>query len=200
VVEVDVFPWGDPVGKDFRPKTAARAAADDRALYVFMETDETDIRAVERDFSVEVWTDSCMEFFLMPDPSCTTRYFNWEFNPMGAMYLSLGTGRHDREDIRLDNYREFFQVKTEVLNEGWRLEYCIPLLFLQRYFPDMELRSGHRMRGNFYKCGEKTLRPHYGCWSPIDLPKPESSAESRMGRGSPPDFHCPDFFGDLMLV
>ncbi|MDR0629482.1 MAG: hypothetical protein LBG24_07600 [Treponema sp.] len=29
------------------------------------------------------------------------------------------------------------------------------------------------MRGNFYKCGDKTLRLHYGCRSPIDLPEPD---------------------------
>jgi hypothetical protein len=42
------------------------------------------------------------------------------------------------------------------------------------------------MRGNFYKCGDKTIHPHYGCWSPIELPKP--------------DFHCSDFFGEIILV
>jgi hypothetical protein len=184
-VVVDIFPWADAAGNNYRPVTAARMAADDTALYVYMETGETGVRAEERGFSGRVYTDSCMELFLMPDPGHSPRYLNWEFNPRGAMYLSLGISRHDREDIRPDNYRELFQVHTEVLNDGWRLEYYIPLDFLHRYFPAMKWGTGHTMRGNFYKCGDKTSRPHFGCWSPIDLPRP--------------DFHCPDFFGDLIL-
>ncbi|MHB1455061.1 MAG: carbohydrate-binding family 9-like protein [Saccharofermentanales bacterium] len=39
--------------------------------------------------------------------------------------------------------------------------------------------------GNFYKCGDKTDCPHYGCWNPILLPAP--------------DFHVPAFFGDFIV-
>ncbi|MDR2258013.1 MAG: carbohydrate-binding family 9-like protein [Treponema sp.] len=194
---VDVFPWGDPAGEnppggenppagnDYRPVTTARMAADDAALYVYMKTSETGLRAEERGFSGQVYTDSCMELFLMPDPAHSSRYLNWEFNPRGAMYLSLGTSRHDRENIRVEKYLDFFQVKTEVQSGGWGLEYGIPVDFLRRYFPALKWLSGHVMRGNFYKCGDKTDHPHYACWSPIDLPRP--------------DFHCPLFFGDLIL-
>jgi hypothetical protein len=181
MVEVDIFPWGG----DFRPVTTAGMAADDRGLYVVMETSETGLRAEERGFSGQVYTDSCMELFLMPDPAHSSQYFNWEFNSRGAMYLSLGTSRHDRKDIRVEKYPELFRVKAGVQNDGWRLEYHIPLGFLRRYFPVMKLSAGHAMRGNFYKCGDKTSHPHYACWSPIDLPQP--------------DFHCPPFFGDLVL-
>jgi hypothetical protein len=183
---VDIFPWGGRSADDgYRPVTAAGMTADDTAFYVFMETDESEIRAEERDFSKNVYTDSCMELFLMPDPARSARYFNWEFNPCGAMYLSLGTSRYDREDVSPENYRELFRLKTAVRADGWTLEYRIPFDFLRRYFPAFEPRAGHCMRGNFYKCGDKTARPHYGCWSPIDLPAPE--------------FHCPEFFGEMTL-
>jgi hypothetical protein len=160
-------------------------AADDTAFYVFMETTEKEIRSEERGFSRNVYTDSCMELFLIPDPVYSSRYFNWEFNPAGAMYLSLGTSRFDREDIAPENYPELFRLKTGAKTDGWTLEYRIPFGFLRRYFPAFAPRAGHLMRGNFYKCGDKTVRPHYGCWSPIDLPKP--------------DFHCPEFFGEMIL-
>lgn len=181
---VDIFPWGASP-EDFRPATAASMAVSDTALYVFMETTETDIRAAEHGFSDQVYTDSCMELFLMPDPGNSLQYVNWEFNPKGAIYLGLGTSRYDRRDIRVENYQDFFQVKTALNEKGWQLEYCIPLQFLGRFFPSLELKPGHTMAGNFYKCGDKCARPHYGCWSPIDLPKP--------------DFHCPEFFGSLIL-
>jgi hypothetical protein len=183
---VDIFPWGNPCAEDdYRPQTTAAMTADDAALYVFMETAENEIRAVERGFSAKVYTDSCMELFLMPDPVHSSLYFNWEFNPTGAMYLSLGTNRYDREEVAPENYPELFRVKTLVKADGWTLEYRIPFDFLGRYFPGFEPRTGYVMYGNFYKCGDNTTRPHYGCWSPIDLPKP--------------DFHCSDFFGRLLI-
>ncbi len=146
-----------------------------------METNETDIRAEAQGFGF-VHTDSCMELFLMPDPE-TPQYLNWEFNPAGAMYLSIGTDRHKRETVARENYRELFQVKTAIHSAGWNLEFIIPLTFLRRFFPSLALEAGGVMRGNFYKCGDNTPRPHYGCWSPINLPQP--------------DFHCPAFFGEL---
>jgi hypothetical protein len=182
-VPVDIFPWGDAGG--YRPPTTARMAMDDTAFYVCMKTAENETRSVERGFSGNVYNDSCMELFLMPDPAHSSEYFNWEFNPVGAMYLSLGTNRFDREDIVPENYPEMFRLKTGVQADGWTLEYHIPFDFLRHYFSAFEPCAGHFMRGNFYKCGDKTIRPHYGCWSPIDLPKP--------------DFHCPGFFGEMIL-
>jgi hypothetical protein len=182
---VNVFPWPVAGSADYRPATIAKMAAGNDYLIVFMETNEVEIRAEEKGFSGQVCTDSCMEFFLAADPGNSAQYLNWEFNPAGAMYLGIGTHRYDRHDIHPDNYRELFQVKTLVRDNGWSLEYHIPLTFLRGCFPLLKIKQGHVMRGNFYKCGDKTVRPHYGCWSPIDLPKP--------------DFHCPAFFGVLTL-
>ena len=184
--DVNVFPWPASADKDYRPVTAVKAAVYDNSLLVFMETDETEIRAEEKDFSNKVHTDSCMEFFLMPSPYNSAQYINWEINPVGALNLSIGTHRYDRHPINIENYRKLFNVRTNIHNAGWNLEYRIPLSFLRRIFPILELRSGHSMRGNFYKCGDKTARPHYACWSPIELAEP--------------DFHCPYFFGDLVLA
>ena len=39
--------------------------------------------------------------------------------------------------------------------------------------------------GNFYKCADETMNPHFVSWSPIDLPEP--------------NFHCPEFFGEIYL-
>jgi hypothetical protein len=178
---VDTFPWAGPDG--FRPRTTAQAAIDgNTSLCIYMETAETELRAETSGFG-HVHTDSCMEFFLSPDPLNTPRYFNWEFNPAGAMYLAIGTSRRDRTPLPEKNYRELFAVQTTVHGRGWSLELRIPLSFLRRFFPALTFAPGYTMRGNFYKCGDNTRRPHFGCWSPIDLPEP--------------DFHCPDFFGTL---
>jgi len=150
-----------------------------------METDETEIRAEERGLSGQVHTDSCMEFFLNADPVNSNQYVNWEFNPAGALCLAVGSHRYDRHDIQIDAYMDLFQVKTNIRDNGWSVEFRIPFAFLLSCFPLLQIKRGHVMRGNFYKCGDKTARPHYACWSPIDLPYP--------------DFHCPAFFGTLIL-
>ena len=181
--KVTHFPWGSQMADDYRPATSARLGTDGESLLVFMETDETDLRMQSKGFGF-VHTDSCMEFFFLPDPKASSQYLNFEFNPAAAMYLSIGTGRHDRVEILQENYREILNVQTAIHDKGWNIAFNIPLSFLRELFPDLELKPGHVMRGNFYKCGDKTARPHYGCWSPIDLPNP--------------DFHCPDFFGKLI--
>ena len=181
--QVDCFPWDEASGFHYKPVASARLAAGNESLFVFMETDETDLRMQTKGFG-HVHTDSCMEFFLSPSPD-SQKYLNFEFNPAAAMYLSIGAGRHDRTAIQPENYPELFQVKTNICNKGWNLEFQIPLLFLQKYFSSVNFNNGCKMRGNFYKCGDLSSRPHYGCWSPIDLPAP--------------DFHCPAFFGRLVI-
>ena len=42
--------------------------------------------------------------------------------------------------------------------------------------------AGDAWKGNFYRCGGKT-DPQFACWSPIEFPRP--------------DFHRPEFFGEL---
>jgi hypothetical protein len=64
----------------------------------------------------------------------------------------------------------------------WEVEERIPLdLIFQK-----PIAKGQRLKANFYKCADKTKRPHFLSWQPIDLPKP--------------DFHCPQFFGEIVLV
>ncbi|WP_414481477.1 carbohydrate-binding family 9-like protein [Caldicoprobacter sp.] len=56
---------------------------------------------------------------------------------------------------------------------------------MEKYYGGQDFRCGKRIKANFYKCGDKTKYPHWGCWNRIDTPHP--------------DFHRPEFFGDLIL-
>ena len=47
-------------------------------------------------------------------------------------------------------------------------------------------KAPEKLRANLYKCGDKCETPHFLSWSPIGLPNP--------------DFHCPDFFGEIVLA
>ncbi|NLT47675.1 MAG: hypothetical protein GXX92_04610 [Clostridiales bacterium] len=183
---IEAYPWSRAEGaEDYRPYTTAQMACLPEFLYVRMETAEDDPKAQERGFSGEVYTDSCMELFLMPDPEHSPDYFNWEFNAEGAMYLSLGSDRFNRRDINPEDYMSFFRVRPERRPGRWSVEYRILHEFIRSYFPDYKPEEGWRMKGNFYKCGEKTKYPHYGCFAWIDLPEP--------------DFHSPGFFGTFII-
>lgn len=179
---VTTFPWNC----EYQPVTLAQVAALEDTFAVRMRTDEKNPRTEVKELNGPVYTDSCMEFFFMPDPESSNEYINWEFNSAGTLFISLGTDRFERRNLEPENYAGLFQVKTRVDKDGWEVGWRIPYGFLKKYFSAFQIREGRKMRGNFYKCADRAERPHYGCWAPIDLPKP--------------DFHCPDFFGDLICT
>jgi hypothetical protein len=145
----------------------------------------------------DVFRDSCVEFFFCPDPFKDKRYFNFEMNAIGTLLLGLGVDRQSRTRLKGEP-PEQFNIKTSLNKknidlpvkefwtvEYWTVEYTIPFEFIKKYFPKLEFKSKQKMTGNFYKCGDETKFPHYGSWNPIKTPQP--------------DFHRPEFFGELIL-
>ncbi len=132
---------------------------------------------------------------MSPDPENDDRYFNFEINPVGSLYLSIGNGRFGRQFMK-ETPESCFQIRTSVpkaslpdYHDGfWTVEYAVPLDFIQKYFNRFSFSPGGKLRANFYKCGDGTQYPHFGCWNPIsaaDYPNP--------------DFHRPESFGWLRL-
>lgn len=66
----------------------------------------------------------------------------------------------------------------------WELSLVIPVSAFFRH--EIDNLSGLIIHGNFYKCGDKTAHPHFLSWNPIDIPSP--------------DFHRPDFFGEIKFL
>jgi hypothetical protein len=77
--------------------------------------------------------------------------------------------------------------KDELHHQGavsWELTLMVPLeLFYHHQWTTLK---GKIARINFYKCGDELPQPHFLSWMPID------SAE--------PDFHLPEFFGELKFI
>lgn len=182
------YPWGG----GYRPEAEFSLTYDDTGLYLGLRAREKaeNIRAVARGLARDVWHDSCLECFLMPDPEHDARYLNLEFNPAGALRLSLGTARGDRVDPEGATIEDFCIAPfREQAQDGlvlWGVTARLDAAFLKRVFPALTLLRGQGMRGNFYKCGEKTPEPHYACWARV-------TAQA-------PDFHRPESFGALTLV
>lgn len=142
-----------------------------------------------------VYEDSCVEFFLQPCPGSDPRYVNFEMNAAGVLLLKLGGGRNDRQFLAPAEFSRFaIEVSGPLRRRNlllsseepcWETSFSIPFDWLGSLFPDFRAAPGWEMRGNFYKCGDRTPSPHYGCWSPM------TSAQ--------PDFHRSCDFGLLVL-
>lgn len=125
-----------------------------------------------------------MEFFFRPVAE-EMRYFNLEINPNGQMYI--GFGPSGRELVRLVPGKEdtLLEKKCNYTQDGWEVFYKIPVSFIRVFFPGYELKSGMIIYANSYKCGDKTVKPHYISWNFVDVPKPS--------------FHQPAHFGQMTL-
>jgi len=129
-----------------------------------------------------VCLDSCVEFFFCPLPY-DSRYFNFEFNRNGALYLGFGSNRYDSVRQLAPCAKNLFCIKQLISEDSWGIEFQIPFTFIRLYMPEFAIRPGLRLRGNFYKCGDETKSPHYLSWQKI--------------HSETPDFHQPRDFGWL---
>lgn len=160
----------------------AQLCHDGENLYVRMEAVEQSIRATMSGVLDHVCDDSCLEFFYAP-ASGDPRYFNFEFNSLGAMDMSFGGQRPNRVRQVPKKAAEWFQAKPFSTDGGWGIEFRIPAAFLRLYWPDFSFAG--EGAGNFYKCGDMTPVPHFLAWAPL-------SSET-------PDFHRRQDFGPLIF-
>ena len=179
--EIKNFPW-DQSG--YRPKTVVTLTRLPQSLKVHFVSWESPVRAVETQHNTYVYCDSCVEMFIQPDPAADPRYINFECNPNGAVYCAVNKSREDKV-LMPKEVVDSFEPRAVVYDDRWEVELNIPAAVLQAAFPGYVHAAGTRIRGNFYKCGDKMEHPHYGCWHSIDWPKP--------------NFHLPQFFCDIIL-
>ena len=158
----------------------AKLCRDDNSLWVRMEAVESPIRATLTGKLDQVCDDSCLEFFVNPCPEAQDKYVNFEINPRGTMHIGVGAERNDRRVLaEMPADMGLSLAKRE--NDWWAVRYRVTNRLIEEL-------TGHapekKMRANFYKCDE-SIHPHFGSWNPIVHFQP--------------DFHRPEWFGDLML-
>ena len=160
----------------------AKLLYDNENLYVNLLTNEHPLTATKTMRNEGVCRDSCMEFFLAPNHK-SDYYLNFEINPLGTLLLYRCKYRFNPADkleyTIPDDDERIFGIKSIITCEDWQITYQIPFSFLQKYFG----KTTNIMRGNFYKCGNRSVIEHYASWNPI--PKV--------------DFHMPEHFGTLIL-
>ncbi|MEG7530339.1 MAG: carbohydrate-binding family 9-like protein [Hungatella sp.] len=175
----------DPWNYGNLPKTHVKFSfRQDVGFLVELQCYETGMRAVNQEPDSPVYEDSCMECFLNFYPEESDRYLNFEVNSCGTMLCQVGTGRTDRTFIR-DMGMEQPTVEVEKTEDDWKICYRIPCTLIAQIYGHSDFRIGHKLRGNFYKCGDLTPHIHYGCWNRIEAPTP--------------NYHLPQFFGELVI-
>ncbi|MDR0744004.1 MAG: hypothetical protein LBF05_06585 [Tannerella sp.] len=179
---IDVINWNE---YPYKPVVAFDIARGDKELYLHYFVRGLSLRAIADEDGEFVYMDSCVEFFMRRKEDLL--YTNFEFNCIGTCLAARGSNRNERTPFTQNEYkkiRRYTTVQCESFSEkkgihAWELTVAIPfeLMGLDRSgLPDM-------IRGNFYKCADKTAYPHYVTWNPIPLPSP--------------DYHCPEHFGEI---
>ncbi len=171
--QVDITPWAE---FPYKPETKVYIVHNGTEMFVKMQTDEKNLRAVMTDQNSAVCQDSCMEFFIKPNKD-DDRYFNFEINPIATLHVAVGNCRHNRE--RLPD-KEIFEIKSEIENGIWTITFKIPFSFFEKYTGFTK-----ECNANFYKCGEGTDHSHFCVWNKIETPAP--------------DYHQSSYFGKLIF-
>lgn len=173
----------------YKPKVEFAAAHTGDALLLHYRVEEQSVRAVAHKDHEHIWEDACAEFFIMPAEDGI--YYNVECNCTGKLLLAAGKDRNERMPAPAEVMQsigrwaslgtEPFDTRTEPTR--WELALRIPVTaFFQHKFNSFD---GMKAMGNVYKCGDCLPVPHFISWNPIKT-------------GSP-DFHRPDFFGQMIF-
>lgn len=180
--EISEYPWGG----EYRPRAFGICCAGPEGLFVYLKAEEGQVRCEVTQENGAVCTDSCLEFFFQPSEK---GYFNFEWNPKGILHLGFGKGRHGRIHMADKTGKDFLIQKAEFDRIGemgyWYVAFQIPYTFIQSYVPEFDEHASSIGMGNFYKCGDKTKHPHWGCFSTVKTKQP--------------DYHRPEYFAKLEL-
>ena len=171
----------------YMPVATFHIARSDKNLYIYFTSIANSLRALYEEDRSPVYLDSCVEFFVKRPTD--NHYINFEFNCIGTCDASFRLSREEKTDLspeQLASIRRYpslpkVSFKEQAGFQGWSLLVSIPfnMMGLEKN------RLPEKLLGNFYKCGDATAVPHYLSWNPIETEQP--------------DFHRPEFFGELML-
>ena len=188
IYKIDQVNW--PESFPEKPEVSVEVSNDHEALYLHYRVKGEQLRAVTTEDQGPVWEDSCVEFFCQVPGD--KHYCNFECNCIGSIVGSRRLGRAEEVvpfspdemgtiERKCTFPREAFEEKDGLF--AWEVELRIPLRLI---FREKKPAFPQTLKANFYKCADKTKKPHFVSWQPIDLPKP--------------DFHCPQFFGEITLL
>lgn len=175
-----------PVQYPYSPQVTFNIAHNDREIFIRFDVSENYTMARIREDNGQVWTDSCVEFFLSTD---NNGYYNFEFTCIGKALSGFRQTRENAEHANPETMQSIGRLSslgTENFEEQegdnrWWLVVAIPATALFKH--NFKNLSGLKAKANLYKCGDHLSKPHFLSWQPIDTPEP--------------NFHVPQFFTGL---
>ena len=188
LLKIDQVNW--PIEFPEKPEVSVEVSNNKSWLFLNFHVKGNQLRALTTEDQGPVWEDSCVEFFCQVPGE--RHYMNFETNCIGAMVASRRLGRDEDVQPLPPDQMALIQRKCtfprRVIEERngiftWSVELAIPLRLI---FRDHVPVFPQKLRANFYKCADKTEKPHFLSWQPIDYPVP--------------NFHCPQFFGEIVLM
>lgn len=182
--------------KSRHPRVELKALYMEDGLFLFFRVFDKYVRSVQTAYQGRVCTDSCVEFFVEPKPG--KGYFNFEVNGGGTLLLHFNEPRKSWANQvlfkrrlvpwklggQVNIYHSLPQIVDPEIEADteWCIEYFIPFAIFEHYLGPLGPVSGQVWRGNFYKCADRTSRPHWLSWAPM---------------GPERNFHLPQFFAPL---
>lgn len=154
-------------------------------LHVSFRCLDRDVWGTHRGRDEPLWEEEAVEIFLAPGPEDPVRYFEFEFNPFGAIFDAMVENpRGDRTEMRVDADWNCEGIEATARLEpdlpGWSVDATIPWRGLGAARPPAVWRA------NFFRIERPRGEPHeFSAWS--------------CPRTDPPDFHRPLRFGRLCL-
>lgn len=182
IANIDVYNWGC----EYQPKAYARMCyIKNQGFAIKLSCEEKNPLATYTEQNCMVCQDSCLEVFINFKPDAEDKgYLNFEANANGSLlveYGKTGEGRTKITDMGLCN-PEITPYKKD--NE-WGYTLFISLDLIQKVYGNYDFNGKSVLKGNFFKCGDKTDKPHYGSYTKIDFEYPS--------------FHRPQFFADMVI-
>lgn len=171
----------------YHPDVSFAVARSRTHIAVLYHVRSLDLRSLALEDNGPVWEDSCCEFFVA-DP-CDGTYYNFEMNCIGTLLAAKRKSRSECAHFgkeTLEKIKRFSTLEKKAFDESgrefsWKTALCIPfdIIGIEKD------RLPETLKANFYKCGDKTAHPHFLSWNPVETEHP--------------DFHRPEFFGELKL-
>lgn len=173
----------------YKPEVTFGISYNDQGVLLHFKVREESVRAKYGEDNGAVWTDSCVEFFSIPAQDGV--YYNIECNCIGTVLVGAGPVRNGREHASHEVtklIKRWSSLGTTPFDERigeteWEVALVIPYAVFFKH--QLTSLAGNTIKANFYKCGDELQTPHFLSWNPIGIEKP--------------DFHRPDFFGDLIF-
>jgi hypothetical protein len=172
---------------DPRWQTRVRLAWSDAGLHVDFLCEDDDVWGSYRERDEPLWEEEAVEVFLAPGPDPPVRYFEFQFNPFGAVFDARVDNPHgDRASMRVRSDWDCRGLRSHARVEAgerrWHVRALLP-------WNGLGVDSGPPLdwRANFFRIERPREAPHeFSAWSPPLT--------------DPPDFHRPARFGRLRLA